>query len=55
MHLTRDLLVRLGTGEAGLKDLALSDDFRVEGSRLDLVSFLSMVKAPDGRFPIATP
>jgi alkyl sulfatase BDS1-like metallo-beta-lactamase superfamily hydrolase len=55
VHLTRDLLARLGTGEAGIKDLAMSDDFRVEGSRLDLVSFFSMVKAPDGQFPIVTP
>jgi alkyl sulfatase BDS1-like metallo-beta-lactamase superfamily hydrolase len=55
VHLTRDLLVRLGIGEAGLKDLVMSDDFRVEGSRLDLISFLSLVKAPDGQFPIVTP
>jgi alkyl sulfatase BDS1-like metallo-beta-lactamase superfamily hydrolase len=55
VHLTRDLLARLGTGEAGIKDLAMSDDFRVEGSRLDLASFLAMVKAPDGQFPIVTP
>jgi alkyl sulfatase BDS1-like metallo-beta-lactamase superfamily hydrolase len=55
VHLTRDLLVRLGTGQAGLKDLVMSDDFRVEGSRLDLISFLSLVKAPDGQFPIVTP
>jgi alkyl sulfatase BDS1-like metallo-beta-lactamase superfamily hydrolase len=55
VHLTRDILVRLGTGEAGLKDLVMSDEFRVEGSRLDLVSFLSMVKTPDGQFPIVTP
>ena len=55
VHLTRDLLVRLGTGQAGLKDLVMSDDFRVEGSRLDLFSFLSLVKTPDGQFAIVTP
>ncbi len=55
VHLTRDILVRLGTGEAGLKDLVMSDEFRVEGSRLDLISFLSLVKTPDGQFPIVTP
>ena len=55
VHLTRDLLARLGTGEAGLKDLVMSDEFRVEGSRLDLISFLSLVKTPDGQFPVVTP
>lgn len=55
VHLTRDLLLRLGIGDAGLKDLVMSDDLRVEGSRLKLLSFLSLLDKPDGRFPIVTP
>jgi alkyl sulfatase BDS1-like metallo-beta-lactamase superfamily hydrolase len=55
VHLTRDLLIRLGVGDAGLKDLVMSDELRVEGSRLKLLSFLSMLDKPDGRFPIVTP
>jgi alkyl sulfatase BDS1-like metallo-beta-lactamase superfamily hydrolase len=55
VHLTRELLVRLATGEAGLKDVVMSDALEVEGSRLKLLSLLSMLDKPDGRFPIVTP
>ena len=50
-----DLLVRLGVGQAGLKELVMSDDLEVEGSRLKLLAFLSLLDKPDGRFPIVTP
>lgn len=55
VFLTRDLLVRLGVGEAGVKDLLMSDDLRVEGSRAQLLLFFSMLDRPDGRFAIMTP
>jgi alkyl sulfatase BDS1-like metallo-beta-lactamase superfamily hydrolase len=55
VRLTRDLLVRLGIGEAGLKDLVMSDELEVEGSRLKLLSFLAMIGKPNGLFPIVTP
>ena len=55
VHLTRDLLVRLVTGQAGLRDVVFSDSLHVEGSRLELLSFLSLLDRPDGRFPIVTP
>jgi alkyl sulfatase BDS1-like metallo-beta-lactamase superfamily hydrolase len=55
VHLTRDLLVRLGIGDAGVKDVVMSDELKVEGSRLKLLSFLSLIDKPDGRFAIVTP
>jgi alkyl sulfatase BDS1-like metallo-beta-lactamase superfamily hydrolase len=55
VRLTRELLVQLGIGEAGLKDLVMSDALEVEGSRLKLLSFLLLLDKPDGRFPIVTP
>ncbi len=55
VRLTRDLLIQLGIGEAGLKDLVMSDALEVEGSRLKLLTFLSLLDKPDGRFPIVTP
>jgi alkyl sulfatase BDS1-like metallo-beta-lactamase superfamily hydrolase len=55
VRLTRDLLIRLGIGEAGLRELVMSDALEVEGSRLELLSFLSLLDKPDGRFPIVTP
>ena len=33
----------------------MSDDLKVEGSRLKLLSFLSLLDKPDTRFPIVTP
>jgi alkyl sulfatase BDS1-like metallo-beta-lactamase superfamily hydrolase len=55
VRLTHELLVQLGTEEAGLKDLVLSDALEVEGSRLKLLSFLLLIDKPDGHFPIVTP
>lgn len=55
VRLTRDLLIALGSGQAGLKDLVTSDDLQVEGSRLKLLGFLLLLDRPDFDFPIATP
>ena len=55
VRLTRDLLMQLGSGQAGLKDLVMSDDLQVEGNRLKLLGFLSLLDRPDLTFPIVTP
>jgi alkyl sulfatase BDS1-like metallo-beta-lactamase superfamily hydrolase len=55
VRLTRDLLLRLVTGEAGVRELVFSDDLSVEGSRLELLGFLSLLDRPGGTFPIVTP
>jgi alkyl sulfatase BDS1-like metallo-beta-lactamase superfamily hydrolase len=55
VRLTRDLLLRLVTGQAGLRELVFSDDLSVDGSRLELLGFLSLLDRPGGAFPIVTP
>jgi alkyl sulfatase BDS1-like metallo-beta-lactamase superfamily hydrolase len=55
VRLTREFLLRLATQQAGLRDMLFSDDLSVEGSRLDLFSFFSLLDRPDGSFPIVTP
>jgi alkyl sulfatase BDS1-like metallo-beta-lactamase superfamily hydrolase len=55
VRLTRDFLVRLVTGQAGLRETIFSDDLDVEGSRLDLLSFFSLLDRQEGKFPIVTP
>jgi len=55
VRLTRDFLVRMSVGEAGLREMIFSDELAVEGSRLDVLSFFSVLDRPDGRFPIVTP
>ena len=55
MTLTRDVWLKLVTKKLGIKDLVFSGDFSIEGSRLKLVSFFSLLDTPDGNFPIVTP
>jgi alkyl sulfatase BDS1-like metallo-beta-lactamase superfamily hydrolase len=55
VKLTRDLLVRISAGQAGLREMIFSDDLAIEGSRLDVLSFFSMLDRPDGKFAIVTP
>lgn len=55
VKLTRPLLVRLVTGQAGLRELVFSDELSVEGSKLALVDFLRLFDNPDPNFPIVTP
>jgi alkyl sulfatase BDS1-like metallo-beta-lactamase superfamily hydrolase len=55
VRLTRELLVRLITGQAGLRELVFSDELTVEGSRLELLGFLSLLDRPGKPFPIVTP
>ena len=55
LTLTVELWVKLATRQAGPAELALSDDFSIEGSTLDLISFFRLLDSPDGRFAIVTP
>lgn len=55
LRLTTDFFMRLVTRQAGLRDMILSDDFQVDGSRMELLSFFSLLEAPDGKFAIVTP
>jgi alkyl sulfatase BDS1-like metallo-beta-lactamase superfamily hydrolase len=55
VKLTREFLVRLSTGQAGLRETIFGDELEVEGSRMALLGFFSLLETPDGRFPIVTP
>jgi len=55
LNLTHGLFIQMLTGKAGLKDLLLSDELELEGSKLDLVKFFSLFDKPEGRFDIVTP
>lgn len=54
LTITRKLLIKVLTGDAGIKDL-IGDDVSVAGSRLDLIRFLSLFKKPVRTFSIVTP
>ncbi len=55
VKLTRELFLRLGTGQVGLKDLIFSDELDVDGSRTALLSFFGLLDPVDGNFAIVTP
>jgi alkyl sulfatase BDS1-like metallo-beta-lactamase superfamily hydrolase len=55
LRLTHEFFLRMVTGSAGLRDAIFSDELSVDGSRIDLLSFLSLLEKSDGRFAIVTP
>ena len=54
LTITRGLLIKVITGEAGINDL-IGGEVSVTGSKLDLIRFLSLLKKPARTFPIVTP
>ncbi len=55
IKLTHDIFIKMSIGKAGIKDTIMSDDFSVEGSKLDLVRFFTLFEKPKGIFNIVTP
>jgi alkyl sulfatase BDS1-like metallo-beta-lactamase superfamily hydrolase len=55
LRLTREFLLRLVTRQAGLREMIFSTELEVDGSRLALLSFFSLLEPADGAFPIVTP
>jgi alkyl sulfatase BDS1-like metallo-beta-lactamase superfamily hydrolase len=55
VKLTKDLFFRLLAREAGLREMIFSSDLDVDGSRLALLSFFSLLEAPNENFAIVTP
>jgi alkyl sulfatase BDS1-like metallo-beta-lactamase superfamily hydrolase len=55
LELTHEVFLAMLVGQAGLKDLMLSDEVKLRGSRLDLLKFFSLLDKPEGRFNIVTP
>ncbi|MDI1301921.1 MAG: alkyl sulfatase dimerization domain-containing protein [bacterium] len=54
LTLTRPLLVKIVTKQAGVRDLLTSPDMKVDGSLIDLVRFFALMDKPDLVFPIVT-
>ena len=54
LTLTKGFFIRMMAGTAGAKDLLLSDDVKVSGSKIDLGRFLSLMDKAQGTFPIVT-
>lgn len=54
LTLTKPIFVKMMAGTAGVKDMLLSDQLSVDGSKIDLVRFLSLIDKAPGTFPIVT-
>jgi alkyl sulfatase BDS1-like metallo-beta-lactamase superfamily hydrolase len=55
IRITRELLLRLLTGGGSMRELVFSDELDIDGSRLDLLAFLSLFEAPSPQFAVVTP
>jgi alkyl sulfatase BDS1-like metallo-beta-lactamase superfamily hydrolase len=55
LNLTQSLFVKIIIGEAGLKETLFGDELRIEGSKLDLISFFGLLEKPEGTFNLVTP
>jgi len=55
LTMSKTAYVRLIAGTARAKDVLLGDDFRITGSRLDLIRFFGLFEKAPGTFAIVTP
>jgi alkyl sulfatase BDS1-like metallo-beta-lactamase superfamily hydrolase len=55
LNIKHEFFIDMLIGKAGLKKTLFSDDLSIEGSKLDLLSFLRLFDRPLGDFNIVTP
>ena len=55
INISHEFLLDVMVGEVDLSGLLTTDELDIEGSRVDLVRFLSLLQLPDGTFAIVTP
>ncbi len=55
LNVQHELFIDMLIGRAGLKKTLFSDDLSIDGSKLNLLSFLSLFDRPMGDFNIVTP
>ena len=54
LTLTKPIFIKMMAGTAGVKDTLLSDDLKIDGSRIDLVRFFTLIDKAPGNFAIVT-
>jgi alkyl sulfatase BDS1-like metallo-beta-lactamase superfamily hydrolase len=54
LTLTKNIFVKMMAGTAGIKDTLMSDELKIDGSKLDLIRFFSLIDKASGTFPIVT-
>jgi alkyl sulfatase BDS1-like metallo-beta-lactamase superfamily hydrolase len=54
LTLTKPIFIKMMAGTAGVKDTLLSDDLKIDGSKIDLVRFFTLIDKAPGTFAIVT-
>lgn len=54
LSLTKGIFIKMMAGTAGVKDTLLSDDLKIEGSKIDLIRFFSLIDKASGTFSIVS-
>jgi len=54
LTLTKPIFIKMMAGTAGVKDTLLSDDLEIDGSKIDLVRFFTLIDKAPGTFAIVT-
>lgn len=55
LEVTHPMFLKMVIGDVSLKDLLLSKELKLKGSRVDVIRFFRLLDKPDARFPIVTP
>ena len=54
LTLTKHLFLKMIAGSAGVKDMLMSDELSVSGSRIDLARFFGLLQKPEANFAVVT-
>lgn len=54
LTMTKPLFVKMMAGTLGVKDVVMSDDLKVDGSKVELIRFLALIDKPAGTFGIVS-
>jgi alkyl sulfatase BDS1-like metallo-beta-lactamase superfamily hydrolase len=54
LTLTKPIFIKMMAGTAGVKDTLLSDDLKIDGSKIDLLRFFTLIDKAPGTFAIVT-
>ena len=54
LTLTKPIFIKMMAGTAGIKDTLMSDDLKIDGSKIDLVRFFTLIDKAPGTFAVVT-
>ena len=55
LTMPKDIFIALIIGNAGVKNTLMNDEFKISGSRIDLIRFFSLIEKPPSTFAVVTP